>query len=51
MKKLTFQTVLLAIIFVNMNDHTFKLFRNGPNDIQTKGNGEIPYIRIYFLIL
>ena len=41
MKKSNFQTVIFAIIFVTMNGHTSKLFKNKFYDVQTEGKGEI----------
>ena len=36
-----FLNVIFAIIFTTMNGHTFKLFKNILNDVQTKGEWEI----------
>ena len=41
MKKTNFQTVIFALIYVTMNEHTYKLFKNIFNDVQTEGKGEI----------
>ena len=36
-KKSNFQTVIVAIIFMTMNEHAYKLFKNILNYIQKKG--------------
>ena len=36
MKKSNFQTVIYALIFATTNAHTYKLFKNIFNDVQTK---------------
>ena len=40
-KKSNFQTVNFAIIFMTMNGHAYKLFKNILSDVQTEGKGEI----------
>ena len=40
-KKLNFQTVRFAIIFVTMNEYINELSRNIFYDVQTEGKGEI----------
>ena len=40
-KKSNIQSVTFAISFVTMNGHTYILFKNILNDVQTKGKGEI----------
>ena len=41
MKKSNFQSVIFAIIFVIMNGHTYILFKNILNDVQTESKGEM----------
>ena len=41
MKKSNFQTVIFAIIFVTMNGHASKLFKNIFYYVQMKSKGEI----------
>ena len=40
-KKSNFQTEIFAIIFVTINGHTSKLFKNTFNDVQAEGKGEM----------
>ena len=40
-KKSNFQTEIFGILFVTINGHTYILFKNILNDVQTKGKGEI----------
>ena len=41
MKKSSFETVSFEIIFMAINGHTYKLFRNIYSGVQTKRKGEI----------
>ena len=41
LKSQIFLTVSFAIIFVTMNGHTYKLFKNRLSDVQTEGKSEI----------
>ena len=45
-KKINFQTVIFAIIFVTMNGHTSKLFKNIFYDGQTEGYGLMQLLQI-----
>ena len=52
MKKSNFKTVIFLIIFMTVNGHTYKLFKNIFNDVQTdKGEINTPDItttKVYF---
>ena len=56
MKKSNFHTVIFAIIFVTMNGHTSKLFKNIFYDVQTEdtkveiNTAQYTYSKITFLI-
>ena len=41
MKKSNFQTRIFATVFMPMNGHTYKLFKNIFNDFLTESKGEI----------
>ena len=41
MKKSNFQSVIFAIISVTIKVHTYILYKNILNDVQTKGKGEM----------
>ena len=40
-KKANVQTVIFATTFVTINGHTYLLYKNILNDVQTKGKGQI----------
>ena len=40
-EKSSFQAAIFGIILVTMNRHTYKLFKNIFNDVQTEGIGEL----------
>ena len=40
-KKIKLQTMILVIIFMTMNGHTYKLFKTIFSDVQTEGKGKI----------